>query len=182
MKTADQIIAQIEVAFADVPYPGDWRHSCDGKGGPRELFSDWEPDLVERDFLGKHDWRLLDHDFLDFAPDGFGTALSFFSAASFRFYIPAYMIAELRGLLECATPTFHLTHGLYEPSKSELINPRLYGKKTWFDYACERFSPFDEDQSRAVIAYLGWCAEADAFDREYIERALDDYWRGKVAG
>ena len=182
MKTADQIIAQIEAAFADVPYPGDWCHSRDGNGGPRELFSDWEPDLVERDFLGKCDWRLLDADFLDLAPDGFGSALSFFSAASFRFYIPAYMIAELRGLLRCATPTFHLTHGLYEPGKGELINPRLYGNKTWFDYARERFSPFDKDQSHAVIAYLVWCAEADKFDREYIEPALDNYWRGKVAG
>jgi len=183
MKAVDQIIAEIEAAFADVPYPGDWCHSREGNGKPRWLFRHSEPDLVERDFLGKRDWRVLDAKFLDLAPDGFASALAFFSRTSFRFYIPAFMIAELRGLLECATPTFYLTHGLYEPSKSQLINPRSYGNKTWFDDARERFTAFDRDQSLAVIAYLEWAAEAhDGFEREYVEPALDNYWRGKVAG
>ena len=53
------------------------------------------------------DWRGIDADFLD----GHANALSFFSEAGFRYFMPAYLVADLRGLLYTADPLFHLTHG-----------------------------------------------------------------------
>ena len=70
-------------AFAAVEYPGDWclRDSNEGD----------EPHLLEKEFAGKCDWRTLDPAFLDRAPGGYASALSFFSDEAFRFYLPAYI-------------------------------------------------------------------------------------------
>lgn len=43
--------------------------------------------------------------------DAHYSALSFFSEAAFRFFFPAYLIADLRGELRTADPLFHLTGG-----------------------------------------------------------------------
>jgi len=53
----EAVIAQIVAAFATVEYPGDWclRGSRDGD----------EPYLLEQEFKGKNDWRLLDPAFID---------------------------------------------------------------------------------------------------------------------
>ena len=61
---------QILTAFAGVESPGDW---C-LKGGTEGD----EPYLLEEEFKGKTERWPLDPAFLDQAPDGFGTALSFF--------------------------------------------------------------------------------------------------------
>lgn len=82
------LAALIREAFAGVDYPGDWclRGSNDGT----------EPYLLEKAFQGRKDWRVLDANFIDSAPDGFATALGFLSDEAFRFYLPAYVIADLR--------------------------------------------------------------------------------------
>jgi hypothetical protein len=71
MADKEKIKDQIRTAFATVEYPGDscLRGSNEGD----------EPFLVEQDFKGKTDWRTLDPEFIDQAPDGFSSALSFFS-------------------------------------------------------------------------------------------------------
>src|SRR5215469_13519814 len=137
MTDIEAIVDQIAAAFDAVPYPGDdhLRNSNEGD----------EPFLLEQDFKGKSDWRALDSKFLDQAPDGFATALSFFTHEAFRFYLPAYLIADLRGQLQRADPVFYLTHGLEESSRSVLINPNRYGERTWFDYARERFAAITRD-------------------------------------
>ena len=60
-------------------------------------------------FKGQTDWRTVDPGFLD----GHAVALSFFSEAGFRFFLPAYLIADLQGKLSTADPLFHLTHGVF---------------------------------------------------------------------
>jgi hypothetical protein len=71
------IINLIKEAFGPVEYPGDWclRGSNEGE----------EPFLLEKEFKGKNDWSVLDAKFLEQAPDGFGTALCFFSDEAFHF-------------------------------------------------------------------------------------------------
>lgn len=71
MDDTEPIQRAIHEAFVDIEYPGDWclRGSNEGE----------EPYLVEEDFKGKTDWRVLDGAFLDPAPKGYATALCFFS-------------------------------------------------------------------------------------------------------
>lgn len=63
--------AQIYGAFARGEYPGDWCLTNSREG--------FEPRLLDEEFKGKSDWRALDAGFIDQAPNGSGTALSFFS-------------------------------------------------------------------------------------------------------
>ncbi len=173
MQDVEAIIAQIAAAFAGVPYPGDHclRNNSEGD----------EPFLLEQEFKGKSDWRTLDAKFLDLAPDGYASALSFFTHEAFRFYLPAYLVADLRGQLQRADPVFHLTHGLDDSSRSVLINPRRYGEQTWFDYARERFAAFNRTEAQAIVAYLKWKRDARWVDRTDIDEALDLYWSERTA-
>jgi hypothetical protein len=169
---ATPIIEQIVAAFAGVKYPGDWclRGSDEGD----------EPYLVAEEFKGKDDWRALDSAFLDRAPNGLATALSFFSDEAFHFYLPAYMVADLRGELQCSNPTFHLTHGLDNQSSGRLVNPRRYGQRTWFDCARYKFSMFSREESAAITAYLLFKHESGVFGRERVGEALQNYWSGRA--
>ena len=169
MHDKETVAAQITSAFSAVEYPGDWclRGSDEGD----------EPYLLEQEFKGKADWRSLAPAFLDQAPDGFASALSFFSDEAFRFYLPAYLIADLRGQLERTDPVFHLTHGLEESSRRECINPRRYGERTWFEHARHKFASFTRDQAAAIVAYLTLKREHNEFDRQRIDQALESYWR-----
>lgn len=171
-----RLTQQIRDAFAAVTYPGDWclRGSNEGT----------EPFLLERDFKGKDDWEALDPSFIDRAPDGFGTALSFFSDEALRFYLPAYLIADLAGQLRQTDVVFHLTHGLDTASRNERVNPQRYGERTWFDAMRHRFSTFDKKQAAAIAAYL--LAKRDSgvlvdFEQRKVDEALQYYWLQRAA-
>lgn len=161
---------QIAAAFAQVGYPGDdnLRNSDEGT----------EPFLLEDEFKGKRDWTTLPSDFIDQAPDGFASALSFFSPEAFRFYLPAYLIADLDGELHHADPVFYLTHGLTAGTKDAPINPQRYGDYTWFEYVKERFAGFSQEEAKAIHAYLvrqEKLALTD-YERLTITEALENYW------
>ncbi len=171
MKTADAVKAQIRRAFAAVPYPGDdnLRDSNEGE----------EPFLLEDAFRGKTDWRDLDAQFLDAAPDGFGSALTFFSAPAFRFYLPAYLIADLDEALAQQDPTFNLSYGLDDTLGAVPVNPRRYGAWTWREAKEKRFATFTPPEAAAIVAYLryrlahGWLADTQ---RWMIAQALGNFW------
>jgi len=170
MKTAEAIKAQIREAFANVWYPGDENLRGSDLGD--------EPYRLEAEFKGKTDWRTLDAGFIDQAPDGLGTALHFFSHAAFRFYLPAYLIADLDGDLERTDPAFALWHGLDDETKDQVVNPRFYGERTWFEIEQERFAVFTEPEAAVIVEYLRWRAEESTWDEEKrnIEAALRNYW------
>ena len=46
--------------------------------------------------------------------DGHYDALSFFSEGGFRYFLPAYVIADLKDQLHTADPVFHLTNGFID--------------------------------------------------------------------
>ena len=134
--------------------------------------------------MGKRDWTLLTAEFIDQAPAGLGSALSFLSDAAFRFYIPAYILADLDGKLQRANPLFHLTYGLESASRNEPVNPLRYGALTWFDYAQQRFLGFDQAQRSAVAEYLNFkklSGELLDEDVAAIEEALVCFWRRDAA-
>ena len=158
----------IRDAFCDVEYPGDWclKGSYEGE----------EPYLLENEFKGKSTWQTLDAAFLDQAPDGYGSALSFFSDEAFRFYLPAYLIADLDQKLRMVDPVFHLCFGLDDVHGCQPINPRRYGDRTWFTEKQHKFAMFSPSQAGAIVAYLNYKATQDEFQRPMIEQALQNYW------
>ncbi len=138
---------------------------------------------LKRNSRGKRTGAVLEAHFIDQAPDGFGSALSFFSDEAFRFYLPAYLMADIDGLLEQADPVFHLCHGLDDLSRSETVNPRRYGNRTWSDHAQHRFSMFTPTQAAAITDYLRF-KRGSLFEGEFgadrITQAIKNYWDARA--
>jgi len=181
MKDTEDIIKEIHEAFGNNEYPGD--AFLQGSFEGCEPFDEVGP------FKGKTDWRTVDPEFLD----GHAAALSFFSEAGFRFFLPAYLVADLQGKLRTADPLFHLTHGFSDSSvevptktriftrkfgKSAFLNPRRYGAMIWFDYARYRLSVFTKEEAKAIVTYLRYKRDLDSLgpDKERIDGALQSFW------
>jgi hypothetical protein len=177
----EEVIDQIQRAFGANPYPGDafLQGSFDG----------CEPYDEVGAFVGKTDWSKLDSKMLD----GHYCALSFFSECGFRFFLPAYLIADLREELLTADPLFHLWHGFANVSSEvpvgsqtfrrnssgkTLLNPKRYGAMTWSDYARHRLSVFTREEAKAIVAYMTYKRERDAtgLDKSRIDAALEEFW------
>src|SRR5215472_6673675 len=129
MADATAIIDAIRTAFGGNAYPGD--EQLQGSVEGREPFDAVGP------FRGRTDWQALEPAFLD----AHAQALHFFSQAALRFFLPAFLIADLLGQLRVADPLFPLTHGFSDGSarvptrarvfvrrfgRSALLNPRRY--------------------------------------------------------
>lgn len=168
MQNRETIKSQITAAFADVPFPGDGCLRGSNEGD--------EPYRLELEFKGKCDWQSLDPAFIDQAPDGYGSALSFFSDRAFRFYLPAYLIADIDGRLRHHDPVFHLTHGFTDRGERAPVNPLRYGQRTWFEAQCGKFSSFNNSQVAAIVAYLRLKREMEPVGQEGIDQALNNYW------
>lgn len=175
MTKPEDLIKRIEQTFATASYPGDDRLRGSDMGD--------EPYLLEQEFRGRDDWRALPAQFLDLAPDGFASALSFFSDEAFRFYLPAYLVADLKGVLRHADPVFALTYGLYGPDRYAVINPRWHGDLTWWQAKRQRFDAFTPAQAQVILDYLHHILAAGGrtdFERSQIVEAIDSYWRGRA--
>lgn len=166
-----ELVAQIEAAFSDVPYPGD-DALTDSRYGE-------EPAALRDDFRGRDDWRALDRAFLNQAPDGWGTALSFFSGAALRLYLPAYLVADLRDQLDSADPANRLC-GFVTPQMQDQRIAAMHGGGTLGEHARREFALFDPAQVRAIVAYLWWKLDARGYDPT-IEQALENYWLAREA-
>ncbi len=174
MNQIEELKRTIRSAFSTVEYPGDTnlRDSNEGE----------EPFLVEEAFRGKRDWAALEPGFIDLAPDGFASALSFFSAAAFRYYLPAYLVADLNRQLRHTSLAIYLTHGLTDATKDVPVNPIRYGDYTWLAYVSERFSGFSAAETEAIVGYLKFKRQHvhTQFERNMIDEALQNYWLGRL--
>ncbi len=157
MTSKERVIAHSGQAFAETPHPGNafLQGSVEGE----------EPFEVIAPFKGVTHWKDVDPAVLD----ANSSALSFLSEGGFRFFLPAYLIADLRNQLDRADPIFHLTNGFSDTSvehkirarvfkrrlgKSTFMNPRRYGAMTAQDYAQYRLSIFHEKRPQAIVPYL----------------------------
>lgn len=180
MNNKDAVIKEIRTAFAQNQYPGDrfLQGSFDGS----------EPYETVKPFFGQDNWQTIEPELLDTAD-----ALNFFSEAALRFFLPAYLIADLRDQFQTADPLFTLTHGFSDLSieiptksgvfvrktgKSTFINPRRYGGMTFYDYARWRLSVFTREEAKAIVVYLTYKRDTDSHSihRETIDAALDLFW------
>jgi hypothetical protein len=164
----DSLIEQIKQAWSIMPPPFRIVDSDEGD----------EPALLAIEFKHKPKWENLNASDIDRAPDGYGSALSFFADEAFRYYIAAYMTADILGKLQRANVVFALTHGLDDKSQYDLVNPLRFGQQRWIDVASAKFSMFDIRQVECIISYLQDRAKlADhEFDRPSIEQAIANYW------
>jgi len=176
----------ITSAFAGSTYPGD--EFLIGSREGREPFDEIAP------FRGRSNWKELDAEFLD----EHAVALHFFSEGGLRFFLPAFLVADLRGELRVADPLFTLTDGfsdtaveirvkgrefLIKTGKSQFINPKRYGAITFFDYARYRLSVFTRDETSAIVAYLEFKRHSDdvqKLQKERTDTALDSFWRERA--
>lgn len=178
---SEQVIEIIYEKFRETPYPGD--NYLQGSVEGCEPFETVAP------FQGKKDWKKIEPDFLD----AHAEALSFFSEGGLRFFLPAFLTADLRNRLQYADPLFHLTHGFSDGSveiptetktfrrtfgKSRLVNPKRYGALTIFDYARFRLSVFTKEEAEAIISYLEFKRDLETLDstKNQISAALNLFW------
>jgi len=186
MQSKQQVIDRIQQAFCDTEHPGDAFLQGSHEG--------CEPGESVAPFIGVADWTRLDPAILDANYN----ALSFFSEGGFRYFLPAYLIADLGEQLQTADPVFHLTNGFFDHvvkipagkrvyektiGKSAFVNPRRYGAMTWQDHARCRLSVFTREESGAIVAYLEYKRDADphGLNAEEIDAALDNFWQDRAA-
>ena len=84
-------------------------------------------------------------------------ALAFLSHAAHRYFLPAFLIADVLDLLRNADPVFYLTHGLDRED------------------ADERFAALTPAERAAVASFLRWRND-DPFDQDRIDQALAAFW------
>jgi hypothetical protein len=159
------LIAQIEQAFAAVPYPGDDR-ICPGVTAETRRFGTEEAE-IEAAFRGIH-WRDVPLEVLNLHQ----LSLSFFSPAGFRFYLPAYLLAVLGvprrppGFLEMGGIKGAVLHSLQPPVEMSW-KPRSHPTVAWF---LERVNGFAPEQREAIQAFLHHVGGREA------RAALNRYW------
>lgn len=159
----NQIILEIKRAFEGVKL---------GNGiglNQGQALDDYEPDdvaMIAREKDEKEDWQSIPVEELDVK----SSSLSFFDAEGMRFHLPAYLVADLTIEFQIADPLFHLYYGFTDDTRSE--------KMEWYEYSSQKFSLLTNDQRKAVIMYLEYRANDDAyeFERSSIIEALENYW------
>ncbi len=161
------LIEQIQSAFSDVPFPGELDLTDSSYGN--------EPELLRVEFRDKTDWTSLSTEFLNYAPGGFGSALSFFSDKAFRFYLAAYLIADIENRLEAIDPAHSLCSSVTPGGEKQKL-AQIWGGGTMGDYARRKFSLFTPEQVIAIVEYLWWKLESVGGYDEVIEQALMHYW------
>jgi hypothetical protein len=166
----EELIARITHAFQGLTYPGDAEIS-DSSGD--------EAEAVIQVFQGQDDWRKLSGGFLDEAPKGWGSALSFFSPSALRFYLPAYLVADLRGELERVDPADRLCAFLTPQSEGQRL-AQAWGGGTMGERERATFDALDRKQCEAVVAYLWWKLDQEE-GQLTVEQAMEHYWLPRLA-
>lgn len=163
---------QIRRAFSEVPPPSpdDLVNTHDGE----------EPYLLEDEFHHVPAWTELEAELLDESPAGYGTALGLFSTAAFRYYLPAFLLADLEQALDRVDPAVHLWRGFDDTLRDEPVHARALGGWTWFDAMALRFESFTLDEAEAIVSYLKFRAERDPEWRRKIGESLRNYWNPRL--
>ena len=112
-KEAEELRHKLEVAFAEVKYPGDERLVYDTSGRVLECKQ------VAAAFRGKH-WRQIQCDNLE------SGAIFCLSPEAYRFYLPAYLITSVLHYDEADVIPSEVVFSLIPPSDAKDIE--IYGQ------------------------------------------------------
>jgi hypothetical protein len=140
----EEVIAQIEAAFADTPAPGDKFEDISATSYGEEGVVDYFRGTTWR---GHRTRDLRIHD----------CALSYFTDKAFRYWLPAFMIAELE-----------------DPVVADVIGEGIAFHLTESDGAAARLRQFAQGELEAIAAFLEECARRYAdgiYDTMYLQAA-----------
>ncbi len=172
--TAGEVKALVHAAFVTARYPGD--DALVRSAGD-------EPEEVAQLFRGRTDWRQLAPEFVDRAGAASPSALSFFSNEAFRFYLPAYLSADLDRQLVYTDALFYLYHGLDQATREQIVMVPGQEALTWWQVQQDRFAGFTTEEARAIVAYLRWRGSGSwiaPHERRSVEDALHTYWLARA--
>ncbi|MGE5048104.1 MAG: DUF6714 family protein [Deltaproteobacteria bacterium] len=172
MWEAERLKERVRRAFAEVKRPPNGALHARDKGE--------DGLLLEDDFQDKHDWRTLDGAFLDQAPKGFASALSLFSPDGLRYFLPAYLIADMDGRLDRVDVALRLSAPFTEAARTTRVEPRRFGSLTHFEAAQQRFAELAYDEVAAIVAFLDNKAARDVGGISPVGEALANYWRPRL--
>jgi hypothetical protein len=177
-----ELCHEIDTAFADTPYPGD-----DQLAGIRD--DEAAENAME---LRGLTWQTVHPELLAQCY----TALNFLSDAGFRYYLPAFLFADLHECESNADPVFHLTYRLAEYETPDVPAEELesiVGKErlAFLERVTpppgvrpvpevSRFQAFTPPERRAIIRYLEY-RSVNSYDEVRIRTALERYWRPSAA-
>lgn len=156
-----ELIQKIVTAFSDAEFPGNDNLVNNSYGE--------EPTLFRVHFFGQNNWNTLSPEFIDF--DG---ALSFFSDEAFRFFLPAFMIADINEQLNFNNPAVRLCWAVTPQSENKKI-AEVYGGGSIGERAKACFNKFSVEERNAVVSYLQWKLVKDENDLT-VAQALKNYW------
>jgi hypothetical protein len=179
------LVQRIRDGFSRTPHPGDDYLQASREG--------CEPEEAVAPFRGVTHWSSIPSSLLDAQY----TALSFFAEGAFRFFVPAFLVADVRSELQTADSVFHLTGGFHEVAIEVPIgavshvrrsggavpmNPRRYGAVTYEDYARFRLAVFSREECAAIVSYLAWRRDRDTtgLDARAIDAALAAFWTARA--
>ncbi len=157
-RKVEEIVALIREAFAGVERPKkkDLLH-----------FPDVGDDLWIESFLDdtETDWADIDPKKIEYECN----ALTAFSPAAWRYYLPAYMTWDLRNY--------------WTTSGSNTVDHVIYALELTRDPRIRKvtmpcFEALSKEQSKAVLAFLEFMSEVpdNQVDSKVARRAIEDYW------
>jgi hypothetical protein len=127
--TEDDLRQMIEAAFADTPSPGANFDDISA--------TEWDEGIV--DYFRGTTWR--GHRTLDLRHHS--AALSFFTEKAFRYWLPAFMLADLEDPAEADIIAEHIAHSFL---------PSEYGRPN------ERLEQFTSSELEAIAAFMDHCS------------------------
>lgn len=168
---AAAILAKIEAAFP--------AHRAARFEPLVDSLQDGEPLLTAEAFADKDDWTSLEGRWLDEAPDGWASALSFLSDEAVCFYVSAYIAADIRSELERVEPIFQLVSRVESLSQGQAV--WLGGADTEAGGWKRRWSSLSTEQATAIVHYMEWRIERDGgFIASLASEALATFWYGRA--
>jgi hypothetical protein len=141
-----------------------------------DTYVDSEVEAVEQEFKDKIDWAKLEPEWLSLAPRGMRSAMSFLGNEAICFYLPAFLIADIKRELDGSPWSSLIYHSRFDGSEQDRSRRLSYFMERW-----RRLTP---KQCLAVAHYLElqltdtWI---NASNGQAIEIALRDYWYPRVS-
>lgn len=171
---AESLKQLIRSTFTEARWPGEYNLRGSDAGS--------EPYEAEELFRHQRDWRKLDAAFFDESPSGYGWVLLHLSSAAFRFYLPAFLIADIDERLPNDDVLFCLAYAFEDKmfKRTKTWNNGL----THFQSAAQLTNEFSRNEVAAIIAFLEFkfdCKNSTCLDQRAIAESLKNYWRPRLA-